>query len=360
MYRKKLSKGQWWILAGMLLFAVLCIALGMSQRRTVPKPLYETAVKAATQMQSCMEVIREEKWIRGVEIPTEDRFNTGLIGEEYNFITTTLGDLSAKRTTADPNMAAFLVFLLEEAGLKKGDILGCVFSGSFPGLNLAVLTACDAMEIHPVYLCSCGSSTWGANNPELCFPEMAVLLQERGLISTLPALITPGGEKDIGEVPDQDSFDAMWQRVKALGVPVLEEPDMTANVAFKKALLDEAGIQCFIAVGGNVTALGSSQMASFFGQGILKEEISSVNRSSGLIEYYLKEKLPTILLLNIRQLAAEYGFPFDPALQEKIGTGSIYYEQSFPKEILLAGLGLELFGLILFKKQENKKRTAAA
>ena len=41
-----------------------------------------------------------------------------------------------------------------------GDRVGAAFSGSFPGLNLAVLSACQVMEVELVYICSAGASTY--------------------------------------------------------------------------------------------------------------------------------------------------------------------------------------------------------
>ena len=37
-------------------------------------------------------------------------------------------------------------------------------TGSFPGANIAVLSACKAMDIYPVIISSVGASSWGANN----------------------------------------------------------------------------------------------------------------------------------------------------------------------------------------------------
>ncbi len=74
-----------------------------------------------------------------------------------------------------------------------------MLSGSFPGLNLALLSACDALGLECVYTVSLGSSTYGANQPALNAPEMLLLLYEKGLIASPPALITPGGQEDSGQ-----------------------------------------------------------------------------------------------------------------------------------------------------------------
>lgn len=54
-----------------------------------------------------------------------------MIGDEYTPITTSLGSEEAKRTTANPDMAALLVQMLTEAGVKSGDTIGAGLFG-FP------------------------------------------------------------------------------------------------------------------------------------------------------------------------------------------------------------------------------------
>lgn len=350
MFRRKLTAAQWLILAGGIVIALLCTALCLRFSTPVRSPLYDTAVRAAERMQACMDSVRAEKLSRGIEIPPEDRFETGLIGEDFNFITTTLGDIAAKRTTTDPDMAAMMVFMLDEAGLKEGDVLGCNFSGSFPALNIAVLCACEETGITPVYVCSCGASTWGGNNPGFCFPEMAVLLYEQGLISTAPALITPGGGDDAAGGVDSDMFSEIWDRVSALGYPVMFGKEYSGNLNARLELYDSADIDCFISVGGNITSLGNNMIVDVLGQGILDTEVPVINSGSGLLEIYLHRGVPTILLLNIRQLMTDYGLPFDPDSRSAPGVASIYYTVQRPLYYIWTGLAAELLLAFLFGK----------
>jgi len=354
---KKLTKKQVLFLLISLIIATGTLLTVAGLNKTTPGPLYSTQLQAAERMEACMAAVRAEKLARGIAIPKEDLFDTGLLGESYNFITTTKGDLSAKRTTADADMAALLVLLLDEAGLKPGDSLGCSFSGSFPALNIATLCACDAMGITPVYMVSCGASTWGANNPELSFPEMADLLYRQGLVSTAPALVSPGGGSDLGQdIGDPEQFALIWSRTAALGYPVLEENNHAANVAFRKGLLDEAGCSAFLAVGGHISALGYNSVTELLGQGLIREPISTVNSRSGLLEYYLYEGKPCMLLLNIRQLAADYGIPFDSENRLAPGESGLYYIKSYPRWVLLLALAAEVTLWILYRKEENHDR----
>lgn len=351
---RRLKTAEWIILAAMLISAALSIAACLFFSVYEEKPLYAEAVNAAERMQDCMDAVKAEKTARGIEIPPEDLLQTGLIGEDFNFITTTLGDIEAKRTTCSTDMAAMMVFMLDEAGLKAGDVLGCNFSGSFPALNIAVLCACEALDIKPVYICSCGASTWGANNPGLSFPEMAALLYEAGLVSRPPALITPGGGDDVAGGIDSDTFAGVWERVLKLGYPTMQEKDFEKNVQLRRQLFDAAGIDCFLAGGGNITSLGENMVTDLLGQGIIREKINRVNSGSGLLELYLYERTSCILLLNIRKLAAEYSVPFDPATPAMPGTGAVYFEVSRPAAPLAVGLAAEIALLMVYRKKSGR------
>ncbi|MBQ3574049.1 MAG: poly-gamma-glutamate system protein, partial [Clostridia bacterium] len=180
--------------------ALLCAALVLMQLCAVNAPAKDkdAMLRAEEIMIACSARIRSEKEDKGIVIAAEDRFQTGLIGESYSVITTTLGPIEAKRTAADSSMAALMVRMLGEAGIRAGDKVAAGFSGSFPGLNIAVLAACEAMDVEITYICSAGASTFGANQPEMTFPDMVCLLYEEGLIKTPPAAYSMGGDMDIG------------------------------------------------------------------------------------------------------------------------------------------------------------------
>lgn len=48
------------------------------------------------------------------------------------------------------------------------------------------------------------------------------------------------------------------------------------------------------------------------------------------MQRYLSQGLPVINLLNIKQLAADYGLPYDPAQWPERGTSAVYFETDYP------------------------------
>ena len=71
---------------------------------------------------------------------------------------------------------------------------------------------------------------------------------------------------------------------------------------------------------------------------ILSEKIVRLTEDSGLVQRYLSQGLPVINLLNIKQLAADYGLPYDPAQWPERGTSAVYFETDYPGAVLLLGL----------------------
>ena len=119
----------------------VCLVLTLAMGQTKATEDYEIKLLAAQKLQGWMDDIRDYKLEAGLSLTPYDTHKTGMIGDEYTPITTSLGSEEAKRTTANPDMGALLVQMLTEAGVKSGDTIGAGFSGSFPTLNLAVLAA---------------------------------------------------------------------------------------------------------------------------------------------------------------------------------------------------------------------------
>ena len=95
------------LLASLVL--VLACALTVKSARRVPAEDYAVRVDAAEQLEACMERVKAYKAELGIPLSDEDRHETGMLGEDYTPITTTIGAPDAKRTTANTDMAALCV-----------------------------------------------------------------------------------------------------------------------------------------------------------------------------------------------------------------------------------------------------------
>ena len=337
------------ILAMVLVLLAGCLGSYLGAR-TVRKPQYEAMVRAASAMEACMAELKTERFRRGVPIDEDtDRFSTGLIGTEFTAITTTLGNLEAKRTSCQPDMAALVCDLLVRAGVKAGDRVGVCATGSFPALNLAAVCAAEAMGAQPVIIVSVGASTYGANLPAFTAPEMLFHLYGAGLISAKPAAVTLGGDDDLGLnmgaafFPDEaEALQEALDRMEKAGITVTRIPDRAENLRWREALYGD--VACFISVGGHNMAMGEHDEGYALGQGLIEKKVT--DGEGYLMGHYLARGVPCIGLLNVKQLCADHGMAFDPIALEKIGEGGLYYEKAYPRGPLI--LALLLSGALLF------------
>ncbi len=330
--------------------------------RSVEKLAYEQMCAAARQMESCMEELKAERLRRGLPIDeSEDRFATGLLGTGHTAITTTLGNLEAKRTACQPDMAALVVDMLTEAGVKAGDRVGMCCTGSFPSLNLASVCAAEAIGAGPVVIVSVGASSYGANLPEFTAPEMLLHLYEKGLVATAPTAVTLGGAGDVGKnmgalfFPEEEEpiLNETIARLRSL-TPVIEIPDRAQNLAWREEIYGD--ISCFISVGGHAMAMiGEGEVS---GHGILKAKGTLSDDS--LIGYYLNRQVPVIQLLNMKGLCADYGLVYDPVERPPIGTSAVYFRRRYPRfPLVLSALGAGGILTAIWLQAERDKRSGS-
>lgn len=337
-----------WLLAAFVCAAAGVLAALAGVGRTQAED-YAVKLRAAQNMEACSRAVRGYKQQAGLPLSEEDWFQTGLLGESYTGLTTTLGMVEAKRTAASPDMAAMAVALLTEAGVGPGDRVAAGFSGSFPGLNLAVLAACDAIGAECIYIASVGASTYGANQPQMTFPQMACMLADEGLIPGYPAAITPGGQSDCGLDMDPQLLQQTMDSLARWQVPVLTEEDYLKNLEARRRIYEQDGpVDCFVGVGGNITTSGRHQ--ADLGQGVIRpNRVGMLTDGSGLLERYIARGVPVISLLNVKKLTADCGLPFDPQQPVEPGSADIYFRQTLPRMPVLLGLGLSLLCLLRYR-----------
>ncbi len=318
-----------------ILLAALCAVLLAACGDDGRLPYAKTMEKAAKLHTEAARLIREEKAARGIALSADDKLKIGLMGEEYTSIMTTLAGCEEKRTSQLPDFAALVVKYFQEAGLKKGDVVGANFSGSYPGFNLAVLCAAQAMELELRYTTSVGSSAYGANLPGYTFPEMVKTIYDAGLISWMPKLVTLGGGGDMGrnmmgyllEEPEEiREIEDMKTRLIENGLVWAHIESYAQDIALHEEVYGE--IKAFVNAGGNSLGLGAGDDSSILtlGSGLLEPRDVTVTARSGLTERYLAKGIPTIHLLAVKKLCEESGIPYDPDELPEIGTLPLYYE----------------------------------
>lgn len=352
------SKIPGWYLVVIFLAALLGFLLVETTKMQQKYQAYKTQIAAARIMQQCLEEIRQYRLSLAIPIdPALDPNATGIIGEEYTDLTTTLGNLEAKRTGTNPAFAALLVKFFTECHLESGDVVAINASGSFPMLILATLSAANAMNLSPLLIYSFGASMYGANIPEFTFLRMLRRLQETSLLPYEPIAVSLGGEFDRAEgLFDPNSKAVFLELAQSAGTHVIQEAELADSIRERQRLFQQnAGqrpIRCFVNIGGSSTGYGETSASLQFPNGLVLNPPPDFPESPlrGLIFEYAARGVPVINLLNIRELATSHGLPIDPVPLPEIGEGGVYYRTTYRRGVILFVLAV-LLPLILRGKK---------
>ncbi len=348
-----------------LFWALIILLVGfliIEQTKSVQSTsYYAEQIQAAQLMKSSLEVIKGERLKRNIPLDVAlDPNQTGIIGEEYTQLTTTLGNLEAKRTSTNPAFAALLVEYFKEANLEKGDVIAIGASGSFPALIVAALSAARVLELEPLIIYSVGSSEYGANLPEFTFVGMLGSLNKKNILPYKLLAISMGGYMDQAEgMFYPDSREIIEKIAQDSGVYFINIDSIEENIQFRmqlyKKTADGRSIKAFINIGGATPNYGNTNASITYPNGIVINGPKIPDHPErGLIFEYQNLGIPIIHLLNIRDLAVKNGLPIDPTPLPEIGEGGVYRRIAYNKYIISLVIGIEFLYLFWVLKIRHK------
>ena len=345
--------------------AIAAVALTEAARLHRADPLRDEKNAAVELMQLSMDAIKEEKLRIGMPIDRRVDINdTGMIGVEYTDITTTLGSLAVKRTSAQPAFAAVVVDLLDRAGVRPGDNVAVSFSGSFPALNIAVLSAAKALRLRLAVISSIGSSMYGANQPDMTWLDMERILVEKGIFSCRSIAASVGGIYDAGGGLDAAGIGLGIEAIRRNEVFLIEEEGystLVADVRRRMDLFDQAfdgkKPMAFINVGGSLTSLGDGAENHRIPTGLVKKLPTTVDPKRGIIFLMNERGVPVIHLLGIKSIAARYGISIDPAPFPGGATAKIRTTGKYSAPLAAASLAV-IIALLLVMRNKGLPRAS--
>lgn len=290
---------------------------------------YTQMVRAAHTMESAIQVVRGLRTRLHLMQPrTIDANQTGLIGAEYTEITTSLGDVVAKRTATNPDLAAAITRRLYEIALPPGSPVLVVVSGSFIGANIAAIIAVEALGHEPILVSSVGASMFGATDAALTWLDIEAELRRTGVIRTKSSVAVIGG----GSATGGGLMDSGVEQLRAAAIrndiPLVETNDFSELLDRVEAIVTRASggnVAMLINSGGSVIALGTCEDGDRIPTLVLDREIACSAGQPGLIVRASRRGLPVLHLLNIKGLAAEWGLPFDPIPLPTVGNNKFVY-----------------------------------
>jgi len=317
-------------------------------QKRVKHRYHQEKVLAARLALEAMDVLKEERLQRGLEIdPEADPTRSGLIGSAMTPVTSDAGDLEDKQTSINPNFAAVVVEMLKRTKVKEGDPVAVSFTGSFPALNICVCAAIQALKLEPIIISSLASSQWGANEPDFLWVDMERLLYEMHIFPFRSTAASIGGKSDRGREMTQAGRDSLKEAMQRNGLTPIQWHTIHENVQHRMKIYYKNGTpKVFINVGGGVIAVGKRAYKRTLKPGLILSEPKTELRANSVMYRFLEERIPVVHLEDVRSIAKSYGLNLHPTKMPAIGEGDIYFSREYSP--LLAGVILLAIIVMLY------------
>lgn len=303
---------------------------------------FERKLAASRKAEAASALLDAERARRELPRPPEDTLGTGLLGPKGTSIATSTGTASAKLTATNPNFAALVVEYLEDLGAKRGDVVAVGYSGSFPGLNVAVLAATETLGLETLAITSAAGSDFGATWPEFSWLDMERFLAERNVFRTRSIGASLGGIEDQAIGMSAEGKSALLRAIEEGGTPAILPTEFEESLDRRMKLYEEraAGrpIVAYVNVGGGAVSVGHSRGKSTYDSGINRPGEKPFVDS--VIGRFLERGVPVVHLVRVTALAREVGLPAPPRTKPRAGEGALFSEEAPNRLLALAGLGL--------------------
>ena len=337
----------------LIILAIFCTGLYIwaeNSRVEKRQPFYEVKLQAANLMEHALRVYQESTAEKGIfEDSYDDPRLDAIIGQQFSLITTEMGVFESKLSSSNPNFAAVAVQLLCEAGVGKGDLVAVCCTGSFPGLNTAVLCACEALGATPVTIASVGSSWWGASDPEFTWVDMEALLNQHSIVHSVPLAASLGGINDVAVGSSQIGRDLMKDAIRRNGLKLIETATVPASIEQRHHLfVDEAAgrpYKAYVNIGDGIASLGHPKNAVLVHTGLNQRLPVKNYPARGLIHRFNSDNVPVIHLYDVETLSRDYGLGGPQVPLPPVGHGDVFLAERY--DLRVSGFAAALAVIII-------------
>ena len=357
-----LSAGSKTVLSVLALLALMTFLAVEYGKVDVKLKWYEQKIEASEIAKNATDFLKEFRLQKGVFIDAiNDPNETALIGQDITPITTDRGYIEAKLTATNPNFAAVVVEMLKDAGLEKNDKVAVAFTGSLPGLNIAVHAALQTLKLKPIIITSVGASNWGANDPYYTWLDMEKVLHDAGIFKNTSVAASIGGGLDRGRGLSPEGRELIEDAIKRNKVDFINEEFLENSIIKRMDIYNQhrkkSKIKAYINVGGGIASMGSTENSQFVPSGLSMSLPMMNYPMRGVLIQMAEEGIPVIHLLNIRQLAKKYGLPISPTPLPRPGEGEVFIQKRY-SIILTSAVSLFLtvaIALVFFMERKRHR-----
>lgn len=341
--RRKIGTGY---LAAAFVTAVVFLVAIMAGARYEKNRYADLQLSAALTMKEAEAYIKAQMEKLGIEPDPEDLNRMLLVGPEFTELTTTPGSPDAKRTSLNPDFAAAMVRYYTEAGLKMGDTVAIGTSGSFPAFAIASVIAADQMGLRAKVIASLGASMHGATRVEYNIFDIILALKEGGFADFELTAISRGSANDQGgSVLEGLLYEGTAELAEAIclevsgktGAEFIDINDLAENIQHRLALFGD--VDLFVNVGGASVNNGVGTSSLNLPAGLVMDFANiPQDNQRGLVFEYLARGIPIINLLNVKQLAADNGIPYDAVPMPMPEEDTVYATVHYNKVLVVFGI----------------------
>jgi poly-gamma-glutamate system protein len=203
--------------------------------------------------------------------------------------------------------------MMLQAGVREGDLVAVGLTGSLPGLNLAVLSACRAIGAEPVVIASVGASLFGATDPDFTWLDMESALDARDVWHYRSLAASLGGGGDVGRGLSPAGRRLLLDSIDRNRAQLIDAPNLMDAVRRRVALYDSVAaargrpIKLYVNVGGGLASLGGAQNARLVPAGLTFRLAARNYPNRGVLNVMAERRIPVIHLLEVERLAARLG-----------------------------------------------------
>jgi poly-gamma-glutamate system protein len=359
------SAGSKRVLSVLALLALLAFLAVENGKKDVQREWYNQKLEASKLTEKAANYLKEYRLQKGVFIDAlNDPNETALIGQDITLITTDRGYIEAKLTSTNPNFAAVIVDMLKESDLQKNDVVAVAFTGSFPGLNIAVLSSLQTLDLKPLVITSLGASNWGANDPYFTWLDMERELYDAKIFKYKSIAASIGGGLDRGRGLSPKGRSLIKEAIKRNGIEFINEEYLEQSINKRMEIYNDhkknKPIKAFINVGGGIASLGSTENVQFISSGLSKTLGMKNFPRRGVLIHMAEENIPIIHLLNITQLALKYGLPVSPTPLPFPGEGEIFIQRQYNMTLTVMVTIFLMIAIALVYIMEKKRHSLGA
>lgn len=309
------------------------------------------AVELASEWFTIIEDLKTERNV--VSDASSNVPNSFMIGDEWTEMTTSLGSLQAKEISSNPDFAALIVRLMDEAGVQEADRVGLIVSGSFPSLAISSLAALQVSGNDVILMSSLGASTYGANQADVTWLDMEEALIRRGGLKYRSMLVSMGADYDAGYGILDEGREMIQGAADRNNIELYIPDDIIASIEKRVEIMSSGDISLLINIGGNQASMGTCAHTLSIPNGLNMQFKVCDDADRGVISRMSEQGVPFINLLDMKNLASSYGIDMAPGNSYSRST-NLYTSTQSNKTLILVILLIALVPVALLRKRDDR------